>query len=538
MGGASADSGYLLERAPLLLRIAHQLTGDPVSARDAVCRAAVTLRGDAGDADLDHAAAAALVRTTRRTTPTNNGTDLDWLSGRARASVVLAFGHDWDPMSIAEVTGSSQRRVQHDVASALQHRPEAHWRALLAGDGWSLQVPPDLFDAVVLARRRRRQRRGQIWFGAAVTATLVASSTVAVVRVATAPPPLPPTAEAPGLLDWAPRGPLIRDERLLDRAMQVWRDAAAPDSGVYVLWAGKLGVGRAVVLQRRLSDGGGLVALVADRDISYNNPRLQLEGVWPIADPDGPALVIPYDGNLGIPGLEAGPGSRVVQLLVAPDVVQAETRPLRTISLTRPAFEPERLHEGMSSPWLDLTDETNAAVRLVRQDGTTFTGLLPDGDIQLTELVSRIDGPPTVWAGLESADADVLADDAVWWAQLCRAADPEVQLVWQRRVPAFPSPIRLEFVTCPDERTVAHFLSGVGPGTQDLGTSPHPADAYRVDLVPRAGGPASVAVVGSQRVASIRGPHGEVGSRVAVVPIDQALDLQVLDAKGRPVTVG
>jgi hypothetical protein len=293
-----------------------------------------------------------------------------------------------------------------------------------------------------------------------------------------------------------------------------------------------------VVLQGRLSDGAGLVALVAERDVTYNHPRLELEGVWPLSDPDGPALVVPYDGNLGIPGLEAGPGSRVVQLLVAPDVVRVESRPLRNLSPTRPAFEAERLRDGMSSPWLDLTDSTNAAVRLVRADGTTFTGLLPDGDIQLAAIEARLAPPPSSWAGLESTDTAPLADDAIWWAQLCRSPLTDVQLVWQRRVPAFPAPIRLEFVTCPGQRPVAHFLTGVGPGAADLSASARPADAYQVTLVPNAGGPASVAVVGSQRVTSIHGPEGEVGSRVAVVPIDQAPALRVLDATGRAVTVG
>lgn len=537
-GGASEDSGYLLERAPLLLRIAYQLTGDEDRARDALCRAAVGLRHGAGDVDLDRAAATALVRVTRRTTAKNTDTDLDWLSQRARAAVVLAFGHDWDASSISEVMRTPLHRVRRDVAAALRHRPESHWRSLLENDHWSLAVPPNLLDSIATTRRRHREHRELAWLAGAVVVTFLASVTVATIRIAHAPPPLPPTADVAGLLSWTPRGPLIRDERLLERAVRIWQRAEPPAGEIYVLWAGTIGVGRAVVLQAQRSDGDGMVALVAEHNVTFNHPRLGLEGVWPLADPDGPALVVPYDGNLGMPGLEAGPGSRVVQLLVAPDVARVETRPLRNLSPMRPSFEAERLHDGMSSPWLDLTDSTNAAVRLVRADGSTYTGLLPDGSIQLGPLSGEIGAPPAEWAGLAPADTAPLADDAVWWAQLCRSPQVRVQLVWQRRVPAFPAPVRLEFVTCPGEGTVARFLTGVGPGTAELAASARTADAYRVDLVPPAGGPASVAVVGSQRVTSIRIPGGEVGTRVAVVPIDQAPALRVLDAAGRPVTVG
>jgi hypothetical protein len=539
MGGDPASSGYLLDRAPLLLRVAHQLTGDPAAAGDALCRAAVRFpAGGGGDVDLDRVAATALVRATRRAAVASTDTDLDWLSHRARTAVVLAFGHSWDAASIAEVIGVPVQRVRRDVASALSHRPETHWRDLLDDGRWALPVPANLLDRVVATRRQRRRGRDTAMLAAAVVVTLLASVTVATVRIAQAPPPLPPTAEAPGLLHWTPRGPLIRDERFIDRAVRVWLNAAAPTGGVYVLWAGEIGVGRAAVLQGLLSDGDALIALVAERDVTFNHPRLQLEGVWPLNDPDGPAVVIPYDGNLGIPGLEAGPGSRVVQLLVAPDVVRVESRALRNLSPMRPEFEAERLRNGMSSPWLDLTDSTNAAVRLIRDDGTTFTGLLPDGDIQLAALERQVEAAPTEWAGLEVTDPGLLVDDAVWWAQLCRSPATEVQLVWQRRVPAFTAPIRLEFVTCPGERPVAHFLTGVGAGTHELSASARAADAYWVDLVPTAGGPASVAVVGSQRVASIRGPDGPVGSRVAVVPIDQAPDLRILDAQGHEVAVG
>jgi hypothetical protein len=248
--------------------------------------------------------------------------------------------------------------------------------------------------------------------------------------------------------------------------------------------------------------------------------------------------VVPYDGNLGIPGLDAGPGARVVQLLVAPDVVGVESRAPRQLTPTRPEFETERLTDGVSSAWLDLTDSSNAAVRLRRADGSTVVGLLPDGGVQLAPIRLGVAQPPPAWAGIPLADTAPLVDDSVWWAQLCRAARPDVQLVWQQRVPAFPAPIRLEFVTCPGEPTVAHFLTGVGPGTLEISASDRPADAYRVDLVPSGGGPASVAVVGSQRVSLIRGHDMVVHGRVAVLPIDQVVDLQVRDGAGRPLTVG
>ncbi|HET7530264.1 MAG TPA: hypothetical protein VFJ98_04815 [Mycobacteriales bacterium] len=539
MGGDPVPTGYLHERAPVLLRLAHQLTGDPAAAYEAVYRAAARLRDRTADLDLDRRATAELVRVTRRWEPASTGTDLDWLTPRARAAVVLAFGLGWDPEGIAEVTRRPSQQVRRDVARALRQRSEEHWRSLLEADRWAVPVADDLVEGVAVTRRRTRSRHNLTALTTAIGLTFLAAVSVATVRVADRPPPLPPTADAPGLLSWTPRGSLIRDRRFVADAMRVWQRVAPPTGGIYVLWAGRIGVGRAAVLQASLSDGDGLLALVADHDITYNRPRLRLEGVWPISDPDGPAVVVPYDGNLGIPGLATGPGSRVVQLLVAPGVEGVETRAPRDVGPTRPGFETKRLTDGMTSPWLDLTDSTIAAVRLYRADGSSFVGLLPDGGIQLAPMRADVaPQPPPPWSGLDTGDPRLLADDAIWWAQTCRSPDADVQIVWQRRVPAFPAPVRLEFVTCPDGPPVAAFLTGVGSGTQSLTASTRPADAYRVDLVPPGGGPASVAIVGSDRVTVIRGHDVVVRDRVAVLPIDQVVGLRVLDGTGRVLTLG
>src|SRR5438874_1001016 len=133
--------GTVAGRAPALLRLAHQLTGDPATAI-AVAAAALSRRRvrravAGGD---DQAVVAALVHAVLECGPVvvTTTSPLDALSRRTRIAVVLAFATEWDAAGIAEALHVSLRRAHAEVTSVLSARSEESWRALLAQPRWDL----------------------------------------------------------------------------------------------------------------------------------------------------------------------------------------------------------------------------------------------------------------------------------------------------------------------------------------------------------------------------------------------------------------
>jgi hypothetical protein len=543
---ATGRGDYLLGRAVLLLRLAHQLTGDPSDALALLCRAAASVpTRRRQSADLDLLLTTAIVRSVIRSGHPGPGT-LGIAAADRRATVVLAFGLGWDAETIAEVRRTTPRRVRRDVAGALALRADADWRALLADPAWSLPVPADLLDRVRASRQGSRSRRRRTALAVSAAATAVVGVIVAVDRVVTAPPPAPPTAHVAGLLDWPARGELIRDERFIDAATLQWRNAPthAPTGKVFVLYAGRVGVGRIAVLQSLFPQGGngpiGMVAVVADHDVSFRHARLRLDLVSALPRPQTPALAVPYDGNLNIPGLVAGPGSRVEQLLVAPDVERVQERDLRGPLLeTRPPFVTRPLTFGMSEPWLDLTGTgPSTAVRVSRSGAAPFTGILSAGALQPLEVDSAATPPAPEWSGLpRTFPQSALRDDVLWWAQVCGLPAPDVQLVWVGRVPAFTAPVRLEIVRCPGSILNAEFITGVAAGTLAVAQKTGDADAYAAELVPPSLGHSTVVVVGSARVARIDVGDVRTDGRVAAVPVEQGGLVHVVTAAGARLRV-
>ncbi|MDQ1697609.1 MAG: hypothetical protein QOJ03_2962 [Frankiaceae bacterium] len=543
---ATGRGDYLLGRAALLLRLAHQLTGDPGEALALLCRAAASVpTRRRQSSDLDLLLTTAIVRSTIR----GGHPGPEELAIRAadrRSTVVLAFGLGWDAETIAEVRRTTPRRVRRDVAAALALRTDAGWRAVLADPAWSLPVPADLLDRVRASRRGTRSRRRRTALAVCAAATAVAGVIVAVDRVVTAPPPAPPTAHVAGLLDWPARGELIRDESFIRAATLKWRSARthSPAGKVFVLYAGRVGVGRIAVLQSLFREGGsepvGMVAVVADHDVSFRHARLHLDLVSPLLRLQTPALAIPYDGNLNIPGLVAGPGSRVEQLLVAPDVERVQERDLRGPLLdTRPPFVSRPLTFGMSEPWLDLTGTgPSTAVRLSRPGTVPFTGILTVGALQPLEIAATAPSPLPAWSGLpRSFPPSALRDDVLWWSQVCGLPAPAVQLVWVGRIPAFTAPVRLEIVRCPGGILNAEFITGVAAGTLAIAQKTGDADAYAAELVPPTLGHSTVLVVGSARVARIDVGDVRTDGRVAAVPVEQAGPVHVVSGTGTPLRV-
>jgi hypothetical protein len=291
------------------------------------------------------------------------------------------------------------------------------------------------------------------------------------------------------------------------------------------------------VLQALDAGGAAQVAVVADHDVSYRHPRLRVDLVAPLTGTDIPALAIPYDGNLNIPGLSAGPGSRVEQVLVAPGVVRIEERDVpNNATDERPTFQNRPLTDGMSDPWLDLTGtQASTAVRFIAADDSVRLGLVEPGSVQLTPIVPAAEAPPLRWSGLpRDFPVTALRDDVVWWTQQCREPTVSVQLVWVGNAPGFPAPVRVEFVRCPGGNLAVEALTGVGGGTRLVNQAIGEADAYAMSLAPATSlGRATVLIIGSTRVDSIAVGDEAVTGRVLQRPALVSGPVQVFDAAGR-----
>lgn len=548
--------GTVSARAPSLLRLAHQLVGDPGLASDLVARVVSRRRmRQALDRADDDVVVAALVRAAlRNRTAAEDVTQLAALPRRERVAVVLAFALGWDPAGIAEAMRTSARRVQADVRRGLAVAPEQEWRLLLAEDRWDVTDAAGVDKRSLAAARQRHTRQRTGWLAACAALTLVVGVVDATVRVVTAPPPLPPTAHIQGLLPWTPRGTLVRDERFLAAATAIWRRSPHPPSGrVYVLYAGRIGDGRIAVLQAA-SETGALVAVVADHDVTFRHPKLKLDVVAPLPSGDVPVLTVPYDGNLGIPGLTTGPGSRVLQALVAPSIDQVDERSSRTpdgsftgatlVSSVRPGFRQLSLHDGLTEPWLDLSGSLPfTAVRVFRHGDVAFTGLVDPHGVQPRPVSGRLTPPPLQWAGLpHDMQAETVADDVLWWTETCRGRDATVSLVWSGSVRAVSTVVRLELVRCTGKPVSARWIKGGTDGAELFGESADPAAAYGVVVPPDSLAPATLVVVGATSVHAFDIGGVRTASRVARATATGAglPSLVALSAGGRslPVALG
>lgn len=161
------------------------------------------------------------------------------------------------------------------------------------------------------------------WIALSVIGLFIAAAVTAVLVSRRAEEgPMPPPDDV-GLLSWAPRGDLRGDTRVIDEAVAVWRagklvdgrSADVPADAAYVVWAGRIGLGRVVLVQAVSADGTPLVAQVSEHG---DPPAFALDVVEEIPASEPVALAVTYDGNLDIPGLGAGDGASLVQLLQAP----------------------------------------------------------------------------------------------------------------------------------------------------------------------------------------------------------------------------
>ena len=543
MRGATHQStarARVLAAAPALLRLAHQITGDPDTAVAAVVHALArrpVAPSYVDDVAVEEQLTRELVRSLpARIAPTTRSM-LDQLAPRVRLAAALAFGGGWDAQGIADVSGMSPGRVRSAVGEALALASQDAWEQLLAQPVWELSLPASLaVDVGRAAERRQADQRARLLAAAAVVVALV-GGIVAVGRTVTAPAPPPPTAHEAGLLSWPPRGDLVRNTALVRAASKVWRrTAAGPTGRVYVLWAGHVGVGRLVVLQARDRHGEPAIAVVADHDVTFGHTALRLDLVDALQRTDQPWLAIPYDGNLNVAGLQSGPSQQVVQMLVRPDVDRITERSSASLVSPpdeRPSFRDQPLTDGLSQPWLVIRgDQPTSVVRAWSHGREVLTGELLrfDAILPSSPVQPNITEPPVAWAGLpRSLPPATLADDALWWSQVCHSLSVTVSLVWS--APHSPA-ARVEFVSCPGAGPSAQVLLDAPGGTAWAGTF---AVAQNAVIVDRLLGPnaSAVAVIGDKSVAHITVGSTHVDSRWALVAADRVTAVRVTDDRGR-----
>ena len=472
----------------------------------------------------------------RRLPRPDTPTPLDRLPRAARVATVLAFGPGWDAVGIGDAMRCSPGRARGLVASALRESTQPEWERLLADPRWSLPVP-SAFDMDVArgASCGRTDHRLRM-LGAAAMAVALAGTGVAVGRVVTRPAPLPRTAHEAGLLAWPARGDLLRDGSLLAAATRLWREApSAPRGRVYVLWAGRVGVGRLVVLQAYDATGAPAVAVVADHDVTFAHARLHLDLVAPM--PRDPALLlIPYDGNLNVAGLQSGPSQQVLQALVRPGLDRVDERGSSeaiSVPSLRPGFHVRGITAGLSEPWLDVRgDQVTTAVRAWSAGQVVFTGLVGAG-VSAVAVAPTTSDPPPAWSGLpRELRVDVLIDDGLWWSQVCHDPRPSVSLVWAD--PTSTNRSRMEFVNCPGGQWSAQFVTEGSTGSEWAFTRVLRSTAAVVGRLPRT---ELLVVVGDRSVATIQLGSNRFVGRTFVGPWPASRPVHVLDARGRQLPV-
>ncbi len=178
---------------------------------------------------------------------------------------------------------------------------------------------------------------------------------------ATALPQVPPPTD-PRMLPWPGRGPLVTETAFVDEAEQAWRaqaavrpGAAEPGEQVAPLWAGQVGASAVALLQSVGQDGLLRLAQVSEARRPGNVQRgglvLQAWAQLPATAPAPSMITLRYGGGLDLGQALAAPGTEVLQVLPAPDLLPEGSGLLRREGAR---FLPVGVQpDGLSQPWLE-----------------------------------------------------------------------------------------------------------------------------------------------------------------------------------------
>jgi hypothetical protein len=191
----------------------------------------------------------------------------------------------------------------------------------LRDPGRALPIPADPVPAI---RRRARTQRRNTALGLAAVVLVVAATLLGPAAVGRFTRPVPvatePAPRGSGLLDWPASGPLAGDTRLVQDAVGRWRRLpdAGPTGPVRLVWAGRVGDDRVVLLQGPGAHGVPVLVEVGDRSGSFVFLRLE-----PVGDPGAAALRLkdPVAGTSDRTLLLPRPGAGSVLVLTKGDAV-------------------------------------------------------------------------------------------------------------------------------------------------------------------------------------------------------------------------
>ena len=220
-----------------------------------------------------------------------------------------------------------------------------------------------------------------------------------------------PAPDDPRLLPWPGRGPWAGDETFVEQAAAVWRASAddpesTPGGEVHTLWAGPVGAVDVAVLQSLGQDGQTMVAqLTASRIPGSANPGPLVLTDTDVVDQEPPFIVLSDAGRLNLGGVLSEPGTSLLQVLPAPELVSDG------VELQHQAggrFEPVGLQDdGLSEPWVHTPwmSPEGPVLAAVRTQGAV-PGLQAMGMIDPQELLPEpppILLVPSAWGELRTA---------------------------------------------------------------------------------------------------------------------------------------
>lgn len=166
-----------------------------------------------------------------------------------------------------------------------------------------------------------------------------------------------PAPDDARLIAWPGRGPWADDEEFIQAATAAWRATVpegepGPGLDVHALWAGPVGDVDVAVLQSVSDDGLARVAQVTESRMpgSANPGSLLLTNSEVIAVAP-PFVTLSYGGGLDLAGVLREPGSSLLQVLPAPDLVRESGMELQRQSGAE--FETVGMQgDGLSQPWV------------------------------------------------------------------------------------------------------------------------------------------------------------------------------------------
>jgi hypothetical protein len=210
------------------------------------------------------------------------------------------------------------------------------------------------------------------------------------------------------------------------------------------------------------------------------------------------------------------------------------------LPLSRPAFTPEPIEAGLSEPWLDLSGQRpDTAVLVHRSRRQTLVELLQQGLLPVVAAPHESSPPPS-WAGLgNDIAAPTLADDALWWDQVCRATDADVTPLWASDSGA-TSGLRIERYVCPGHDPVVAALSGSNVNVTWLSAgldSRGGVDPIVLRVDARGTQPATTDVLGPTTLSRIVIGGASFSGRTASFVGSSSLPVAAYDAHGKPLSL-